>query len=292
MTTKQLELQANEIRQDIIKMLIEAGSGHSAGPLGMADVMTALYFVVLRHNPKRPNWSERDRLVLSNGHINPVLYAAMARSGYFPVKELMTLRKFGSRLQGHPERVRLPGLETTSGPLGSGLSQAAGMAYALRMDGAKEQRVYCLCSDGEHDEGNTWEAAMFAGKNRLNNLTMIVDRNNIQIDGFTENVMPLEPFAMKYQAFNWHVIEIDGHNFEEIIAACNQAKAIFEKPTVIIAHTIPGKGVDYMEGRYEWHGNPPGIGDVSGAPPKAEQGAAAIKSIRTLGGSIECHHLD
>lgn len=290
MTTKQLELQANEIRQDIIKMLIEAGSGHSAGPLGMADIMTALYFVVLRHNPKRPNWSERDRLVLSNGHINPVLYAAMARAGYFPVKELMTLRKFGSRLQGHPERVRLAGLETTSGPLGSGLSQAAGMAYALRMDGAKEQRVYCLCSDGEHDEGNTWEAAMFAGKNRLNNLTMIVDRNNIQIDGFTENVMPLEPFAMKYQAFNWHVIEIDGHNFEEIIAACNQAKAIFEKPTVIIAHTIPGKGVDYMEYDYHWHGHPPGVQEEAGAPPVDQQDRVALERLRTLNGRIRSEH--
>lgn len=290
MKVKQLELQANQIRQDIIKMLIAAGSGHSAGPLGMADVLTALYFVVLNHDPKRPSWPDRDRLVLSNGHINPVLYAAMARSGYFPVKELMSLRKFGSSLQGHPERVRLPGLETTSGPLGSGLSQAAGMALGMRMDGSKLQRVYCLTSDGEHDEGNTWEAAMFAGKNKLNNLTMIVDRNNIQIDGYTENIMPLEPFAMKYQAFNWHVIEVDGHNFEEIVAACSQAKAIFEKPTCIIAHTIPGKGVDYMEYDFHWHGHPPGVQDEVGAPPKDQQDRVALERLRTLNGRIRSEH--
>ena len=289
-TTKELELIANQIRQDIIHMLVEAGSGHSAGPLGMADVMTAMYFEVLRHNPKEPNWPERDRLVLSNGHINPVLYAAMAHAGYFPRSELKTLRKFGSRLQGHPERVRLPGLETTSGPLGSGLSQAAGMAHGFRIDGQKKQRVWCLTSDGEHEEGNTWEAAMFAGKNKLSNLTVIVDRNNIQIDGMTEDIMPLEPFAMKYQSFNWHVIEIDGHNFEEIIGACDQSKAIFEKPTVIIAHTIPGKGVDFMEFDYRWHGMPPGLKDIPDDPPKADQAKAALERLRTLNGKIRSEH--
>lgn len=290
MTIQELEQMANTIRQDIIKMLVEAGSGHSAGPLDMADVFTALYFEVLSHNPKQPGWPDRDRLVLSCGHIVPVRYAAMARAGYFPLAELKTLRKFGSRLQGHPERVRLPGLETTSGPLGSGISQAAGMAYGLKMDGQKHQRVYCVASDGEHEEGNIWEGVMFAGKNHLNNLTVIVDRNNIQIDGPTENVMPLEPFAMKYQAFGWHVLQIDGHNMTEIIAACNEAKAIVERPTVIIAHTIAGKGVDFMEYDFRWHGTPPGLSDIPGSPPKAEQAKVALAELRTLGGRIRSEH--
>ncbi|MEI6741877.1 MAG: transketolase [bacterium] len=289
-TTKELELIANEIRQDIIKMLVEAGSGHSAGSLDMADVFTAMFFEVLRYKPKEPNWPERDRFVLSNGHINPVLYATMAHAGYFPTSELMTLRKFGTRLQGHPERTRLPGLETTSGPLGSGISQAAGMALGFKMDALKQQRVWCFTSDGEHQEGNTWEAIMFAGKNRLNNLTVVVDRNNIQIDGMTEDVMPLEPFAMKYQAFNWHVIEVDGHNFEDIIAAFNQSRAILEKPTCIIAHTIAGKGVDFMEYDYRWHGIPPGIKDIEGDPPKAIQAKAALERLRTLNGKIRSEH--
>jgi len=289
-TTKELELIANEIRQDIIKMLVEAGSGHSAGSLDMADVFAAMFFEVLRYKPKEPNWPERDRFVLSNGHINPVLYATMAHAGYFPTSELMTLRKFGTRLQGHPERTRLPGLETTSGPLGSGISQAAGMALGFKMDALKQQRVWCFTSDGEHQEGNTWEAIMFAGKNRLNNLTVVVDRNNIQIDGMTEDVMPLEPFAMKYQAFNWHVIEVDGHNFEDIIAAFNQSRAILEKPTCIIAHTIAGKGVDFMEYDYRWHGIPPGIKDIEGDPPKAIQAKAALERLRTLNGKIRSEH--
>ncbi|MSR68405.1 transketolase [Candidatus Saccharibacteria bacterium] len=289
-TTKELELIANEIRQDIIKMLVEAGSGHSAGPLDMADVFTAMFFEVLRYKPKEPDWPERDRFVLSNGHINPVLYATMAHAGYFPTSELKTLRKFGTRLQGHPERTRLPGLETTSGPLGSGISQAAGMALGFKMDALVQQRVWCFTSDGEHQEGNTWEAIMFAGKNRLNNLTVVVDRNNIQIDGLTEDIMPLEPFAMKYQAFNWHVIEIDGHNFEEIIAALNQSRAILEKPTCIIAHTIAGKGVDFMEYDYRWHGIPPGLKDIEGDPPKALQAKAALEKLRTLNGKIRSEH--
>lgn len=253
---QKLENKANIIRQDIIKMLLEAGSGHSAGPLGMADIFTALYFHILNHDPKNPQWSERDRLILSNGHICPVRYAAMAEAGYFSVAELKTLRKLGTRLQGHPHRTSLPGIETTSGPLGSGLSQATGIALAGRIDQAK-WRVICLMSDGEHDEGNTWEAVMLAGKNRLHNLTGLVDRNNIQIDGFTEDIMPLDDLKAKYEAFNWHVLEIDGHNMEEIIASFDEAKAIFEKPTVIIAHTIPGKGVSFMENKYEWHGKPP-----------------------------------
>ena len=253
---KKLELIANNVRQDIIKSLLAAGSGHSAGSLGMADVFTALYFNVLNHNPKQPYWPERDRLVLSNGHICPVLYAVMAHAGYFPVKELLTLRKFKSRLQGHPHRKFLKYLETSSGPLGSGLSQASGMAYGLRMDN-KKTRVYCLMSDGELDCGNTWEAVMFAGKYKLNNLTAIIDRNNIQIDGYTEDVMPLEPLREKFESFNWHVLEVDGHNIQHIIDACNEAKSIFEKPTIIIAHTIPGKGVSFMERKVEWHGRAP-----------------------------------
>ena len=287
---KELELIANHIREDIIKMLVEAGSGHTAGPLGMADIFTALYFEVLRHQPHNPEWPERDRVVLSNGHINPVLYATMARAGYFEIDELKTLRKFGTRLQGHPERLRLPGLETTSGPLGSGISQAGGMALALRMNQEKQQRVWCLTSDGEHQEGNTWEAIMFAGKNKLSNLTVIVDRNNIQIDGMTEDVMPLEPFAMKYQSFNWHVIEINGHDFDEIVSAMNQSKAIFEKPTCIIAHTIPGKGVDFMEFDFRWHGIPPGSKDIHGDPPKDRQAKVALEKLRTMNGKIRSEH--
>lgn len=276
---KELENKANTIRQDIIKMLLEAGSGHSAGPLGMADIFTALYFYILNQNPQNPSWEDRDRLVLSNGHICPVLYATLAHAGYFPVSELQTLRKFGTRLQGHPHRESLPGLDTTSGPLGSGLSQACGMALAGRMDGVR-WRVVCLMSDGEQDAGNVWEAAMFAGKNKLHNLTALIDRNNIQIDGFTEDIMPLEPLKDKYEAFGWHVLEIDGHNFEQIIGAFEEAKAIFEKPTLIIAHTIPGKGVDFMEGKFEWHGKPPNV----------EEAKKALHELRTLGGKIRSEH--
>ena len=286
---KELELKANTIRQDIIKMLVEAGSGHSAGPLGMADILTAMYFHILHVDPEKPMRDDRDRLVLSNGHICPVLYATLAHRGFFPVAELMTLRKLGSRLQGHPHREALPGLETTSGPLGSGLSQASGMAYVAKMD-QKSWRVYCLLSDGEHQEGNTWEAVMFAGKYKLNNLTAILDRNNIQIDGYTEEIMPLESVKAKYEAFNWHVIEIDGHNMREIIDAIHQAQAIVEKPTLILAHTIPGKGVDYMEGDYKWHGNPPGTQDIPGDPPKSDQAKIALKELRTLRGRIISEH--
>src|SRR5258708_5660794 len=255
-TIEELELTANKIRINIIKMLVAAGSGHSAGPLGMADIMTALYFEILNHDPEKPFWEERDRLILSNGHICPVRYATMAEAGYFDVKELKTLRKLGTRLQGHPERLKLPGVETTSGPLGSGLAQASGYAYAAKLDN-KRFRVFALLSDGEQDEGNNWEAVMFAAKYKLSNLTAIIDRNKIQIDGFTENIMPLESLADKYKAFNWNVIEIDGHDFKEIINAVASAKSVDNKPTVIIAHTIPGKGVSFMENKFEWHGKPP-----------------------------------
>lgn len=274
-----LKLIANEIRKDLIKMLVKAGSGHSAGPLGMADVFTALYFNILNHNPKKPLWEGRDRLFLSNGHIVPVRYVTLAHAGYFPKKELMTLRKLGSRLQGHPERKRMSALETTSGPLGSGLGQASGYAYAARMDN-KKFRVYCICSDGEHDAGNHWEAVLFASKNKLSNLTLIVDRNNIQIDGYTEDIMPLEPLADKYKAFNWHVLHIDGNNIREVIDAVGHAKSVYEKPTVIIAHTIPGKGVSFMENLPEWHGK----------PPKPDEAKKALHELRTLGGKIRSEH--
>ena len=262
---RELSTKANAIRRTIIEMLAAAGSGHTAGPLGMADIFTALYFRVLKHDPQNPAWPERDRLMLSNGHITPVRYATMAHAGYFPVEECLTLRKFGSRLQGHPEREKLPGIETTSGPLGSGLSQASGYAYAARMDG-RTFRVFCAMSDGEQEEGNTWEAAMFAGKYRLTNLTAIMDRNNIQIDGNTEDVMPLEPLRDKYEAFNWHVIEVAGHNIPQFIAAADEARSIREKPTIIIAHTTPGKGVPTIENDYRWHGNPPGKGPTDKIP--------------------------
>jgi transketolase len=271
----ELESRAEAIRETIIKMLVAAGSGHTAGPLGMADIFTALYFHVLMHDPKKPDWDERDRLVLSNGHIAPVRYAAMAHAGYCTVDECLTLRKFGSRLQGHPERLRLPGLENTSGPLGEGLAQAAGMAYALRMD-SRKNRVYCVMSDGEQQEGNTWEAVLFAGKNRLANFTAIMDRNNIQIDGMTENIMPLEPLAEKYRAFNWHVLEIDGHNIRRFIEAVEEAKAIVEKPTLIMAHTVPGKGVPEIEGDYRWHGK----------PPTKEEADRFLKALRTMKGKV------
>lgn len=280
MTNTQLEQMANTIRQDIVQMLLEAGSGHSAGPLGMADVFTALYFVVLKHDPKNPDWPDRDRLILSNGHIAPVRYATMARAGYFPVEELLTLRKLGSRLQGHPERLRLPGLETTSGPLGSGLSQASGIARAWQMDGVKDRRVYCVMSDGEQEEGNIWEAAQFAAKYRLANLTAMTDRNNIQIDGPTEHVMPLEDLRAKWEAFGWHVLEIDGHNFTQIIDACRFAKAIENAPVMILAHTIPGKGVDFMEYDFRWHGK----------APTDEEAQRALRELRTLGGQIRSEH--
>lgn len=280
LSINELKYKSNDIRQDIIQMLLEAKSGHSAGPLGMADVFASLYFNVMSHNPEDPKWDGRDRLVLSCGHINPVLYAALAEAGYFPKEELMTLRKLNSRLQGHPHNLALPGIETSSGPLAQGSSQAVGMAYGLMMDHRKSQRIYLIMSDGEQQEGQTWEAVMFAGKYKLHNITAIMDRNNIQIDGYTEDVMPLENLKAKYEAFNWHVLEIDGHNHQEIIDACQEAKAIYEKPTLIIAHTIPGKGVDFMEYDYKWHGS----------PPSKDQAKQALDELRTLRGQIQSEH--
>lgn len=275
---KELKGKANKIRQLIIEMLVEAGSGHSAGPLGMADIFTAFYFHILSHDPKNPDMPERDRLILSNGHIVPVRYAAMALSGYFPIEELKTLRKINSRLQGHPHRSSLPGIETTSGPLGEGLSQAIGVALAAKLDGAKFQ-TYCITSDGEHQEGNTWEAVMFASKYKVN-IINIIDRNYIQIDGNTEDVMPLDPLKQKYEAFNWHVIEVDGNDIAAFIHAVEEAKKIIDKPVFIIANTVPGKGVSFMENDYTWHGK----------PPNKEEAEKALAELRTLQGGIQNEH--
>jgi transketolase len=252
---KRLELTANKLRQHVITSVATAKSGHQGGPLGMAEVFTTLYFHTLKHDPKNPEWAERDRLFLSNGHICPIRYAAMAESGYFPVEELSTLRKLGSRLQGHPERLKLPGLESTSGPLGSGLAQAVGTAYAAKMDKAA-WRTYCITGDGEHDEGIMWEAIHFAGMNKLDNLTVLVDRNYIQIDGDTEDVMALDPFEAKYAAFNWHVLGCNGNDITDVARVLDEARELKDKPTVVVCHTIPGKGVSYMEGNYLWHSQP------------------------------------
>jgi transketolase len=278
MTNEQIAQRAYHIREGILSMLEEAGSGHSAGPLGLADIFATLYFRVLDYDPKRPDWPQRDRLVLSCGHTCPVLYATLAEAGYFPRKELLTLRKFGTRLQGHPHVGETPGVENSSGPLGQGLSQAIGMALAAKLDGDKH-RVYAILSDGEHQEGQIWEAVMFAGNRHINNLVVTIDRNNIQIDGPTETIMPLEPLAEKYRAFNWHVIEVDGHNIQALSDAYAEAKAIAERPVCVIAHTIPGKGVSYMENDYRWHGIPPDLQDVSGAPPKGKQLEAALGEL-------------
>lgn len=274
-----LEKKANQIRKDVIRSLVAAGSGHSAGSLGMTDVMTTLYFNVMIHDSKKPKWKDRDRLFLSAGHLCPALYTTLAHVGYFPKTKLKTLRKLGSGLQGHPQRGQLPGIESTSGPLGEGLAQAAGYAYAARMDNTRF-RVFCITSDGEHNEGNHWEAVMFAGKYRLSNLTSFVDRNNIQIDGHTEDVMPLEPLEDKYKAFGWHVLHIDGHNVEEVIDAVGHARSVYEKPTVIIAHTTPGKGVSFMENLSEWHSK----------TPNSKEAKEALHDLRTLGGKIKGEH--
>lgn len=274
-TLKQLERLAYTMRQDLIKMLVAAKSGHSAGPLDLAEFFTAMYFQILNHDPKKPLWENRDRLIMSCGHNVPMRYVAMAYAGYFPKTELKTLRKLNSRLQGHPSYVDMPALENSSGPLGQGSSVAVGKALAAKLKKQKHY-VYLLMSDGEQQEGQTWEAVMSAGKYRLNNLIGFIDRNNIQIDGYTEDVMPLENLRAKYEAFNWHVIEVDGHNIEQIIDAVNFAKAVYEKPTVVIMHTIPGKGVDFMEKDYTWHGK----------PPKPEEAAVALKELRSMRGKI------
>jgi len=269
----QLQHKSNELREDVITMLNAAGSGHTAGSLGMADILTALYFDIMNIDPKNPDWSDRDVFFLSNGHTVPIQYAAMAEAGYFPKEELLTLRKLGSRLQGHPERTKLPGLENTSGPLGCGLSQAAGYAYSLQyLDDSKHRFAYVIMGDGELDEGNVWEAAMFAGKYKLSQLIAFVDRNNIQIDGTTEEVMPLGDLTGKWESFGWHVIEIDGNNIESIIDAVKIGKAVTNRPTMIIAQTVPGKGVDFMEYDCKWHG----------VAPNDDQAKAAMTELQTF----------
>jgi transketolase len=263
----EIERTANLLREEVIKMLLEAKSGHAAGSLGTAEIFAALYFHILK---------EEDKFILSNGHICPVWYATLAQKGYFPKEELKTYAKFGSKLQAHPHKNSLPGVENNSGPLGQGLSLAIGQALAAKMD-AKTHRIYCMTSDGELNEGQVWEAAMLAPKQKLNNMTWIIDRNNIQVDGITEDIMPLEPLRSKLESFNWYVIEIDGHNVEEIINACNMAKAVTQRPTVVIAHTIPGKSVEFMQYKFDWHGK---------APDKREA-EAALKQLRSLAGRIE-----
>lgn len=267
-----LKLQAYRIRLALIKTLSQAGSGHTAGSLGITDIITTLYFNILNHDPKNPSWEERDRFILSAGHLCPALYTVLAFAGYFPRSELASLRKLGSRLQGHPERHRLPGLETTSGPLGCGLAQAAGIALSAKLD-HRRFRIFCLTSDGEHDEGNHWEAVLFAAKYALSNLTVFIDRNSIQLSGNTEEILPLEPLSDKYHAFNWHVLEIDGHDFTQILGAVAQARANPDQPTVIVANTTPGKGVSFIENDYLWHGR---------VPTSAQADQAAKELTRTL----------
>ncbi len=273
-----LTLRAEDVRESIIKMLVEAGSGHTAGSLGMADVFTALYFRILKHNPRHPNWVERDRLILSNGHIAPGLYSAMAHAGYFSVAELKTLRRFGGRLQGHPHKGTLPGIETSSGPLGSGLSQAIGMALMDRMEEHKPDRYfYCCMGDGEINEGQVWESFLLLNKYKLHKVISIIDRNTIQIDGYTEDVLPLEPLKAKLEGFNFQVLDVDGHDFRDIVRAVGLAKSTLDRPTVLIMHTIPGKGVTAFEGDYRWHGKAPTI----------EEGKAALKELRSMRGKVQ-----
>ena len=271
-----LERTAVKIRMDIIKMLAKAGSGHPGGSLSATDLVTALYFHHMRHDPKNPRWEDRDRFVLSKGHACPVLYAALAESGYFPVSELDTLRKLGSSLQGHPAMHYLPGIEMSTGSLGQGLSTAIGMALAGRID-KKEWRVYCLVGDGESDEGQIWEAAMAAGHFKVDNLTAILDRNSLQIDGYTESVMRLNPVADKWRAFGWNVIEIDGHSMEAILDALDLSLTINGKPTLILANTVKGKGVSFMENLAEWHGR----------APSKEQAEVALKDLEAIAAKLE-----
>ena len=259
---KTLKSVSKEIRKDIIRMLANAGSGHTGGSLGLADVFTVLYFNILNHDPQKPYCEERDRLILSIGHVAPVLYAALAHAGYFPKEELLTLRQLGSRLQGHPGRDHgLPGLELSAGSLGQGLSVAVGMAIAAKKDN-KKYRIYSIHGDGELQEGSIWEAAMSASFYKLDNITALIDRNNLQIDVETSKVMDIEPLAMKWEAFGWNVIRCSGHDHAELISAFNEAKLIKGKPSVIIADTIMGKGIKSIENDHRWHGKPPAKDDA------------------------------
>jgi len=252
----ELKEMARKIRVDVIKMTHAAGSGHPGGSLSSAEIFTVLYFNIMNHRPEEPEWEDRDVFVLSKGHVCPGLYSAMARSGYFPVEELMTLRKLGSRLQGHPHMCALPGLEASTGSLGQGLSIAVGCALGIKLS-KKDSRVYCLMGDGEIEEGQIWEAAMSATHYKVDNLCGIVDRNRLQIDGFCKDVMNYEPLEDKWKSFGWNVITVDGHDIPALIKAFEEAKTIKEKPTVIITDTIKGKGVSFMENVAVWHGQAP-----------------------------------
>jgi len=247
---------ARKIRVDVIKMTNAAGSGHPGGSMSAAEIFAVLYFNIMNHRPEEPEWEHRDVFILSKGHCCPGLYSAMARSGYFPVEELMTLRKLGSRLQGHPHMGTLPGLEASTGSLGQGLSIAIGCALGIKLN-KKNSRVYCLMGDGEQEEGQIWEAAMSATHYKVDNLIGIVDRNRLQIDGFTKDVMNSSPLEDKWKSFGWHVITVDGHDIPALIRAFEEAKTIKDKPTVIIADTIKGKGVSFMENVAIWHGQAP-----------------------------------
>src|SRR4030043_131942 len=252
----ELEKMAKQLRRHVIKMIATAGSGHPGGSLSAADIVTALYFKVMRHAPKNMQWPDRDRFILSKGHAAPILYAALAECGYFPVEELSTLRKLGSRLQGHTDRTLTPGVEMAAGSLGQGLSYGIGMALAGRLD-KRDYQVYVLLGDGECEEGQVWEAAMFAPHHGVDNLTAIVDHNDLQLDGRVCDIMGLEPLTDKWRAFNWHVLEINGHDIKEVLQALKKAREIKGKPTVIIAHTVKGKGVSFMEGNVDFHGKAP-----------------------------------
>ena len=252
----ELTERAKKIRQHIIKMTNAAGSGHPGGSLSAVEILVCLYFRILKHNPKDPHWAERDRFILSKGHAAPALYAVLAESGYIPIEELMTLRKLGCRLQGHPSMTVTPGVEMSTGSLGHGLAVANGMALAAKLD-RKLNRIYVLCGDGEMDVGEIWESAMLASHYKLDNVTMYLDRNMLQLDGPTEKIMSIEPLADKWKAFGWHVQEIDGHNMREIMMATEHAKNTHGKPSVIICHTVKGKGVSFMEGTVHFHGKAP-----------------------------------
>jgi transketolase len=256
LSTAELKEMAKKLRRHVITMTATAGSGHPGGSLSAADIITALYFKVLRYDPKNPQWSDRDRFILSKGHAAPILYAALAEAGYFPVAELATLRKLDSRLQGHTDRNLTPGVEMSAGSLGMGLSFAIGVALAARLD-SKTYRTYVLLSDGECEEGQIWEAALSAAHFKLDNLTAIVDCNGMQLSGWTRDIMNLEPFTRKWQAFGWHTIDIDGHDFDQILSAYQRAGKIKGKPTVIVARTIKGKGVSFMENNVAFHGKAP-----------------------------------
>lgn len=267
-----LRREANEIRKDVIRMLAAAGSGHPGGSLSMADILSVLYFKVMRHEPKNPKWPDRDRVVLSKGHGAPALYAALAHAGYFPKEQLLTLRKMGSPLQGHPDRRRLAGLEASTGSLGQGLSIAVGIALARRLD-QKDYWTYVILSDGETNEGQTWEAASFAAHNKVDHLIAILDYNKFQLDGAVRDILHMEPMVDKWKAFGWEVFEIDGHDLEAILGAIDQAKQVRAKPAIIIAHTVKGKGVSFMENNNHFHG----------VAPTKEEAERALKELEGKG---------